>query len=33
VTCSNEEALKLIKDSAVIVGQVVEMLGVDMYLW
>jgi hypothetical protein len=33
VTCSNEEALKLIKDSAVIVGQVVEMLGVDMSLW
>jgi hypothetical protein len=27
---SNEEALKLIEDSVVTVGQVVDMLGVDM---
>jgi hypothetical protein len=32
VTCSDEEALKLVKDSAVIVGQVIDMLGVDMSL-
>jgi hypothetical protein len=31
-TCSNEEALKLIWDSAVMVGLAVEMLGVDMSL-
>jgi hypothetical protein len=30
--CSDEEALKIIKDSAVMVGQVVDMLGVDMSL-
>jgi hypothetical protein len=32
VTCSDEEALKLIKDSAVMVGHTVDMLGVDMSL-
>jgi hypothetical protein len=32
VTCSDEEALKLIEDSAVTAGQVVDMLGVDMSL-
>jgi hypothetical protein len=31
-TCSDEEALKLIKDSAVMVGHIVDMLGVDMSL-
>jgi hypothetical protein len=32
VTCSDEEALKLVEDSAVTVGHVVDMLGVDMSL-
>jgi hypothetical protein len=32
VTCSDEEALKLVEDFAVMVGQVVGMLGVDMSL-
>jgi hypothetical protein len=32
VTCSDEEALKLVEDSVVAVGQVVDMLGVDMSL-
>jgi hypothetical protein len=32
VTCSDEEVLKLVEDSAKIVGQVVDMLGVDMSL-
>jgi hypothetical protein len=32
VTCSDEEALKLVEDSAKIAGQVVDMLGVDMSL-
>jgi hypothetical protein len=32
VTCSNEEALKLVEDSAVTVGHVIDMLGVDMSL-
>jgi hypothetical protein len=32
VTCSDEEALKLVEDSTVTVGQVVDMLGVDMSL-
>jgi uncharacterized protein Smg (DUF494 family) len=32
VTCSDEEALKLIEDSAMTVGQVVDMLQVDMSL-
>jgi hypothetical protein len=32
VTCSDEEALKLLEDFAVMVGQVVDMLGVDMSL-
>jgi hypothetical protein len=32
VTCSDEEALKLTEDSAVTVGQVIDMLGVDMSL-
>jgi hypothetical protein len=30
VTCSDEEALKLIDDSVVMAGHVVDMLGVDM---
>jgi hypothetical protein len=33
MTCSNEEALKLIEDSAVTAGHDVDMLGVDMSLW
>jgi hypothetical protein len=32
VTCSNEEALKLIEDSAVMVGQIIDMLGVCISL-
>jgi hypothetical protein len=32
VTYSDEEALKLIEDSAVMVGHIVDMLGVDMSL-
>jgi hypothetical protein len=32
VTCSDEEALKLVKDSAMIVGHIIDMLGVDMSL-
>jgi hypothetical protein len=32
VTCTDEEALKLVKDSAVIARQVIDMLGVDMSL-
>jgi hypothetical protein len=32
VTSSDEEALKLVEDSAVTVGQVIDMLGVDMSL-
>jgi hypothetical protein len=32
MTCTDEEALKLVKDSAVIAGQVIDMLGVDMSL-
>jgi hypothetical protein len=32
VTCSDEEALKLVEDSVVMAGQVVDMLGVDMFL-
>jgi hypothetical protein len=32
VTCSDEEALKLVKDSAKTASQVVDMLGVDMSL-
>jgi hypothetical protein len=31
-TCSDEEALKLVEDSAVMAGQVIDMLGVDMSL-
>jgi hypothetical protein len=31
-TCSYEEALKLVDDSAVMVGHIVDMLGVDMSL-
>jgi hypothetical protein len=30
--CSDEEALKLIEDSAMTAGQVIDMLGVDMSL-
>jgi hypothetical protein len=32
VTCSDEEALKLIEDSAMTAGQIIDMLGVDMSL-
>jgi hypothetical protein len=32
MTCSNEEALKLVEDSAVTAGLVVDMLGMDMSL-
>jgi hypothetical protein len=32
VTCSDEEALKLVEDPAMTVRQVVDMLGVDMSL-
>jgi hypothetical protein len=32
VTYSDEEALKLVEDSSMTVGQVVDMLGVDMSL-
>jgi hypothetical protein len=32
VTYSDKEALKLVEDSSVMVGQVEEMLGVDMSL-
>jgi hypothetical protein len=31
-TCSDEEALKLVEDSAVMAGHIVDMLGVDMSL-
>jgi hypothetical protein len=31
-TCSDEEALKVVEDSAVAPGQIVNMLGVDMSL-
>jgi hypothetical protein len=29
-TCSDEEVLKLVEDSAVTAGHIVDMLGVDM---
>jgi hypothetical protein len=32
MTCSDEEALMLVEDSAKIAGQVVDMLGIDMPL-
>jgi hypothetical protein len=32
VTCSDEEALKLIEDSIVMAGHIMDMLGVDMFL-
>jgi hypothetical protein len=32
VTCNDEEALKLVEDSAMMVGLVIDMLGVDMSL-
>jgi hypothetical protein len=32
MTCSDEEGVKLVEDSIVAVGQVVDMLGVDMPL-
>jgi hypothetical protein len=32
VTCSDEEALKLIEDSAVMVGHIVDLFPVDMSL-
>jgi hypothetical protein len=32
VTCSDEEAAKLVEDSAVTAGHIVDMLGVDMSL-
>jgi hypothetical protein len=31
-TCNDEEALKLVEDSTVTTGQVIDMLGVDMSL-
>jgi hypothetical protein len=31
-TCSDEEDLKLIEDSTVMTGHIVDMLGVDMSL-
>jgi hypothetical protein len=31
-TCSDEEALKLVEDSVVMAGQIVDMLGIDMSL-
>jgi hypothetical protein len=31
-TCSNKEALKLIKDSVVVVGHIIDMLPIDMFL-
>jgi hypothetical protein len=30
VTCSDEEALKLVEDSTVTAGHIVDILGVDM---
>jgi hypothetical protein len=30
VTCSDEEATKLVEDSIVMTGHVIDMLGVDM---
>jgi hypothetical protein len=33
VISNDEEALKLIEDSAVTAGQVIDMTGVDMSLW
>jgi hypothetical protein len=32
MTCSDEEALKLVEDSAVTAGQIIDMLGIDMSL-
>jgi hypothetical protein len=32
VTCTDKEALKPVEDSAMTVGQVADMLGVDMFL-
>jgi hypothetical protein len=32
VTCNEEEALELIEDSTVMVGHIVDMLGVDISL-
>jgi hypothetical protein len=32
VTCTDEDALKLVEDSAMIAKQVIDMLGVDMSL-
>jgi hypothetical protein len=32
MTCSDEEALKLVEGSAMMAGQVVDMLGVEMSL-
>jgi hypothetical protein len=32
VTCSDEEVLKLVEDSDVMVGQIVDMVGVDKSL-
>jgi hypothetical protein len=31
-TCTDEEALKLVKDSAMTTSQIVDMLGIDMSL-
>jgi hypothetical protein len=32
VTCNDEEALKLVEDSAVTAGHIIDMLGIDMSL-
>jgi hypothetical protein len=32
MTCSDEEALKLVENSAVTAGQIIDMLGIDMSL-
>jgi hypothetical protein len=32
VTCSDEEALKLVEDFVVMAGHIMDMLGVDMFL-
>jgi hypothetical protein len=32
VTCSNEEALKLVEESTIMTGHIMDMLGVDMSL-
>jgi hypothetical protein len=31
-TCSDEEALKLVEDSTVMAGHIIDMSGIDMFL-